>query len=54
MVEAWLEELMVTYNQESYASRDAYTAQIHLQDFLKNGLRALQALCISHGDGHQF
>ena len=30
MVEAWLVELMTTYNEESYRSREAYTAQIHL------------------------
>tara|TARA_B100000902_G_C27168574_1_gene842554 strand:- start:142 stop:882 length:741 start_codon:yes stop_codon:yes gene_type:complete len=46
MVEAWLEELMVTYNQESYASKDAYTAQIHLPGHLFEKLVwwALQAL----------
>jgi len=46
MVEAWLEKLMVTYNQESYASRDAYTAQIHLPGHLFEKLVwwALQAL----------
>ena len=30
MVEAWLEELMETYNRESYDGRESYTAQIHL------------------------
>jgi hypothetical protein len=30
MVEAWLEELMESYNRESYDSRESYTAQIHL------------------------
>ena len=30
MVEAWLLELMTSYNEESYHGREAYTAQVHL------------------------
>tara|TARA_B110000003_G_C16610052_1_gene519066 strand:- start:997 stop:1758 length:762 start_codon:yes stop_codon:yes gene_type:complete len=46
MVEAWLVELMTTYNEESYQSREAYTAQVHLpgsvfEDLVWWGLQAL-------------
>ena len=46
MVEAWLVELMTTYNEESYRSREAYTAQIHLPGSVFENLVwwALQAL----------
>ena len=30
MVEAWLEEIMASYNQESYEARDSYAAQLHM------------------------
>ena len=30
MVEAWLEGIMATYNQESYDARDSYAAQLHM------------------------
>ena len=46
MVEAWLEELMETYNRESYDGRESYTAQIHLPGRIFEELVwwALQAL----------
>ena len=46
MVEAWLEELMESYNRESYDSRESYTAQIHLPGRIFEQLVwwALQAL----------
>ncbi len=30
MVESWLEEIMKSYNQESYDSRNSYAAQLHM------------------------
>ena len=30
MVEAWLEGIMASYNQESYEARDSYAAQLHM------------------------
>ena len=30
MVEAWLERIMATYNQESYDARDSYAAHLHM------------------------
>ena len=30
MIEAWLEEIMTSYNQESYDARDSYAAQLHM------------------------
>ena len=31
MVEQWLEELMVSYNLDSFESKNSYTAQVHLR-----------------------
>ena len=46
MAEPWLEELMVSYNRESFQSRESYTAQIHLPGHVFEELVwwALQAL----------
>ena len=30
MVEAWLEDLMTSYNHDSHAQRAGYVAQIHM------------------------
>ena len=30
MVEPWLEEIMSSYNLESYDSKDSYAAQLHM------------------------
>ena len=46
MAEPWLEELMVSYNRESFQSKESYTAQIHLPSHVFEELVwwALQAL----------
>ena len=46
MVEAWLEKIMASYNQESYEARDSYAAQLHMpgkifQDLIWWALKSL-------------